>query len=192
LLQESYKCKKPMCHLMCPQITQKCLKVKLLFNLLLHSTANRILQQKPTHTLNPKNKIRKQRRSKLAHWQPQRMLQVFTSSNNISFSLNLWKNSKCLTHSDIKKGAEYFHTQEPGECSWTHTTKKGSFWPRNDLILTLTSNTMSNNHLQESFQSQSRLPCTCAKGCYKTPNLPSQTICKFFPLFLLIFGFFFF
>ncbi len=48
---------------------------------------------------------------------------------------------KLLKMSDTlryQKGAEYFHTQEPGECSWTHTTKKGSFWPRNDLILSLT------------------------------------------------------
>lgn len=116
-----------MCHLMCPQITQKCLQVKLLFNLLLHSTAKRIVQQKPTHTLNLKSKIKKQRRSKLAHWQPQRMLEVFTSSNDISFSLNLWKNSKCLIHPDTKKvRSTFIHKSQENVLGLTLQKKEAS------------------------------------------------------------------
>lgn len=150
------------------------------------------VQQKPTRTLNPKSKIRKQRSSKFAHWQPQRMLEVFTSSNDISFFLNLWKNSKCLTHSDIKKvPSTFIHKSQENVLGLTLQKKEASGLGMTWFSLwhKITCQTIIS---RKAFSPRAVYLVHVLRDATKLLTYHLKQFAIFFPLFLLNFGFFLF
>lgn len=150
------------------------------------------VQQKPTRTLNPKSKIRKQRRSKFARWHPQRMLEVFTSSNDISFFLNLWKNSKCLTHSDIKKvPSTFIHKSQENVLGLTLQKKEASGLGMTWFSLwhKITCQTIIS---RKAFSPRAVYLVHVLRDATKLLTYHLKQFAIFFPLFLLNFGFFLF